>query len=85
MDEADVLKGGCYALGLQQDVQIVAIHGFRWTLDYEQSPIHPDFANNMIKLERLIQERTGRPVDLRLEAESDKNKRAKRNTLWKPA
>ncbi len=68
----------CLDLGLQPLVTLIEVKGFRWTLEYTQSPNHPDFGNGMIKLERLLQERTGRPIDLRLEAKEDKNKRVER-------
>lgn len=72
----------CKMLGLQQDVELIKVDGFRWTLDYDQSPDHPDFGRNMIKLERMLQLMNKRPVDLRLPAMEDKNKRKQRNVLW---
>lgn len=79
---AAILKRGCEALGLQQDIQLIGVHGNKWVLDYEQSSLHPDFAENMIRLERWIQASSGRPIDLRLEAKEDKMNRKKRNILY---
>lgn len=80
---ATILKESCKELGLQEDVKILEIEGFRWTLEYQQSKEHPDFAMNMIKLERKLQEKSRRPIDLRLEPLQDKNRRKQRNVLWK--
>ncbi len=82
-ESISVLHDACRALGLQTDVELVSVIGFRWTLDYTQSKsrAHPDFAKSMIKLERHLQEKLKRPIDLRLESESDKNKRKQRNVL----
>lgn len=77
-----LLKDCCKLLGLQEDVNIIDIKGFRWVLDYEQSKNHPDFGRNMIKLERMLQLMEKRPIDLRLEPLEDKNKRENRNVLW---
>lgn len=73
----------CKLLGLQEDVKIIDIKSFRWVLEYEQSKDHPDFGRNMIKLERMLQLMEKRPIDLRLEAMEDRNKRKDRNVLWK--
>lgn len=76
------LASVCATLGLQEDVKIVEVKNkWRWTLEYVQSANHPEFSRNMIKIERLLQERLGRPIDLRLESEEDKNKRKQRNVL----
>jgi hypothetical protein len=77
------LKECCKLLGLQDDVKIIHTKGFRWMLEYDQSPNHPDFGRNMIKLERMLQLMEKRPIDLRLEPLEDKNKRKQRNVLWK--
>lgn len=77
-----MLTFACHDLGLQPDVKLIASVGFRWILEYKQDQKYPDFGRGMIRLERLLQERTGRPIDLRLESEEDKNKRMKRNKLW---
>lgn len=69
-------------LNLQPDIELVEQKGFRWVLSYAQDPQFRDFGKAMIKLETLLQSITGRPIDLRLEAEADKNKREKRNVLW---
>lgn len=76
------VHGVCVTLGLQEDVKVISItNRWRWTLEYDQSPNHPDLATNLIKVERMLQERLGRPIDLRLESESDKNMRKQRNVL----
>jgi hypothetical protein len=76
------LHEACAQLGLQTDVKIVSVvNRWRWTLDYEQSPAHPDFAKQMIKLETLLQSTLKRPIDLRLEPMADRNLRKKRNIL----
>lgn len=69
-------------LNLQPDVELVETKGFRWTLSYTQNDEFKNFGKSMIKLETLLQSMTARPIDLRLEAEADKNKREKRNVLW---
>lgn len=72
----------CAELGLQEDIKVIMVQNrWRWTLEFEQSKNHPNFVLNMLKLERLLQERTKRPIDLRLEAEQDKMNRKKRNVL----
>lgn len=76
------IKEACASLNLQTDIKVVMVQNkWRWTLDYTQDPNYPDFGKNMIKLERIVQEKLKRPIDLRLEAEADKNKREKRNVL----
>lgn len=80
---ATILKEACKELGLQEDVKILEIDGFRWTLEYQQSKEHPDFVTNMIKLERKLQEKARRPIDLRLAPREDENRRQKRNVLWR--
>lgn len=54
---------------------IIKKDGFRVTL----CEPFPDFYLYMLKLERLLQEVTKKPIDLRCESIEDKNKRAKRN------
>lgn len=77
-----LISSCCAELGLQENVKVVMVtNRWRWTLDYEQDPNKPDFGMGMIKLERLLQEKTKRPIDLRLEAEIDKNRRKERNVL----
>ena len=76
------ILGCCLQLGLQEDIKVVSVtNKWRWTLDFVQDPSKPDVSRSMIKLERMLQERLKRPIDLRLEAESDKNKRKQRNVL----
>lgn len=76
------IREACQKLGLQEDLKIVSVtNRWRWTLEYNQSPDHPDFGKNMIRLERELQEKLKRPIDLRLESEIDKNKRKQRNVL----
>lgn len=76
------LREACDVLGLQRTVRIVDVRDrWVWTLDYDQDPNFPDFANSMMKLEAAIQKASGRPVDLRLERMADKNRREQRNKL----
>lgn len=76
------LREACDVMGLQRDVKIVDVRErWVWTLEYDQSPQHPDFAMSMMKLEAALQKATGRPIDLRLERVADKNMREKRNKL----
>ncbi len=70
------MEQACLLLGLVKP-QIVATDRFRWTIDSDD----PKFHLHMLKLERHLQSVTGRPIDLRLEPESDKNKRKNRNVL----
>jgi len=84
MRQQDLLNEACKSLGLQDDVKIVEVIKLRWVLDYKQDVNKPDFGQNMIKLERLLQAATKHPIDLRLESESDKNKREQRNVLNEP-
>lgn len=81
MTNEETLFLACQALGLQEDVRLIDQKGFRWTLDYVQDQAKPDFGSNMIKLEIMLQEKTGRPIDLRVGARPDKNKRFDRNYL----
>ena len=76
------LKSACMTLGLQSNVKIIGVvNKWRWTLEYEQDPAKPDFALSMIDLESTLRRTLGRPIDLRLESESDKNRRKQRNVL----
>lgn len=76
------IREACVILGLQTDIKVVAVQNrWRWTLEYEQSKEHPDFSMNMIKLETALHTSLKRPIDLRLEALADKNRRHKRNVL----
>lgn len=76
------LKLCCKILGLQEDVELLDIKDKdRFVLSYVQDPSKPDFAKNMIKLERLMRQTIGIAVDLRLEPLKDKNKRFDRNYL----
>lgn len=82
---SDAISGVCKTLGLQEDIKVISVtNRWRWTLEYNQSAEHPEFTKNMIRVERMLQERLGRPIDLRLESELDKNRRTQRNTLWGP-
>jgi len=69
------MRDACATLGFEVP-QIVATDGWRWTLAE-----YPGLGPKMIKLERRLQEMTGRPIDLRLEPLKDKNKRKERNVL----
>lgn len=73
------LKACCKLLGLQEDAELIDVkENDRFVLSYTQSPNHPDFGKNMIKLERLMRHTMGIVIDLRLEAVEDKNKRLQR-------
>lgn len=76
------IREACKILGLQEDIKVIMVADrWRWTLDYEQDPSKPDVGMNMIKLERALQTAIKRPIDLRLEAMADKNRRKQRNVL----
>lgn len=76
------ILGCCVILGLQEDIKVVSVtNRWRWTLDFVQDPNKRDVNVNLIKLERMLQEKLKRPIDLRLEPASDKNKRKQRNVL----
>lgn len=77
------IREACKILGLQEDIKVImVVNRWTWTLDYDQDKNKPDFALNMIKLERALQAALKRPIDLRLEKVADKNLRQKRNVLW---
>lgn len=77
------IREACKLLGLQEDIKVImVVNRWTWTLDYDQDNDKPDFAVNMLKLERALQTALKRPIDLRLEKMADKNKRQKRNVLW---
>lgn len=76
------VKEACFMLGLQTDIKVTKIvNKWRWTLEYDQDPNKPEFSSNMIKLEKALQVGLKRPIDLRLGAIKDKNKRFDRNYL----
>lgn len=78
----DAIRMACVSLGLQTNAKVIAVtNRWRWTIELDQAPGFPDFGTNMIKLEKLLQERLKRPIDLRLESAADKNMRKKRNVL----
>lgn len=81
VEKTALLLAACKELGLQEDIELRDFNGLKWTLEYVQSSNHPDFSRNMIKLERMLQEKTGKPIDLRLQPKADKNKRFDRNYL----
>lgn len=73
------LKLCCKILGLQEDVELIEVKdNDRIVLGYEQSPGHPDFGRNMIRLESLMRQTMGVVIDLRLEAKQDRNNRIQR-------
>lgn len=78
ISKQEILNYGCIKLGLQEDIKVVSDDKFRWILSFTQDPKFPDFIRNMLKLERLLQDYTNHPIDLRLETESDRNKRVER-------
>lgn len=69
------MKEACAELSIQVP-QIITVEGFRWTLEQ-----YLGLGTQMIKLERILQSKTKRPIDLRLESLSDKNRRKQRNVL----
>lgn len=81
MSDQELLNQALKEFGLQPTVELTR-NGIRWNLHFEQDPAFPDLGQNMIRLERYLQLRSKRPVDLRLESETDRNKREKRNVLW---
>jgi len=74
---SDVLDGVCDKLGVAP-VKLVRVDRFRWYV-FDRDGLGPQ----MIRIERMLQEVTGRPIDLRLEPMADKNKRFDRNYLRK--
>lgn len=70
------MREACLELSLEPPT-IIATDGFRWTL----GTVTDQFSRQMIKLERLLHTKTGRPIDLRLEAAEDRAKRMQRNVL----
>ena len=80
------IRDACQVLGLQTDIKVImVVNRWRWTIEFDQDPNKPDVGRNMIKLERALQTALGRPIDLRLEAEADKNRRKQRNVLHEPS
>jgi len=76
------IKTACKALGLQEDIKVIqVVNRWRWTIEYTQSPDHPDFTQHILRLEKILQATLNRPIDLRLESLSDKNRRKQRNVL----
>jgi hypothetical protein len=76
------LRQECHGLRLQEDARVISVvNKWRWTIEYTQDPNYPDFALAMIDLETMLRKTLGRPIDLRLELEADKNRRKQRNIL----
>ena len=59
-----------------EPASVIVVSGFRWTLSDR-----PGLGAQMIKIERRVQQLTGRPIDLRLQPKKDKNRRFDRNYL----
>lgn len=78
-----VLKESLRELGLQEDILLAKVHGIQWTISFQQNPEMPDVISNLLKLEKLLQQKTRRSVDIRLLPKKDKNNRQGRNVLWK--
>ena len=74
---SETLDVATAALGIEP-VHLVRTDRFRWYVQ-DRAGLGPE----MIRLERELQTRTGRPIDLRLEPTADKNKRFDRNYLRK--
>lgn len=75
IDKQELLDQVCHMLSLKP-VKLLKFDGFRWILE-DRDLLGPD----MIKIERELQSLTGRPIDLRVQAKGDKNKRFDRNYL----
>lgn len=58
----------------EYNAKLIHQDSFRWTIEIE------DYTK-MLRLEAQLQDLTGRPIDLRLAAKADKNKRFDRNYL----
>jgi hypothetical protein len=67
-----MMKEACEILHIKEP-RVIEQNGFRWTLTDELT------GSELLKLERMLQELTGRPIDLRVEPRTDKNRRAERN------
>lgn len=70
-----LLDEACIKLGFDK-VVLAKVDKFRWTLEDR-----PGIGPQMIKIERLLQEATRHPIDLRLYPKKDENKRFDRNYL----
>lgn len=76
MDDKQVLiDNACLYLNIEP-INLIKVNKFRWTLE-DRDGLGPQ----MIKLERVLQMETKHPIDLRVEAKRDKNKRFDRNYL----
>lgn len=75
MTEQELLNEACERLKIEP-IKLISVNKFRWILE-DREGIGP----KMIKLERLLQLGTKRPIDLRLQPKADKNKRFDRNYL----
>lgn len=73
MNEQSVLTKACEELGIPIP-DLISVDKFRWTLELKDE----ESAKSLIKLERRLHQIIGRPIDLRLESEVDKNKRKQR-------
>lgn len=67
-----MMKKACELLKIKEP-RVIEQNGFRWTVSDELT------GSELLNLERTLQELTGRPIDLRVEAKTDKNRRAERN------
>jgi hypothetical protein len=74
MNQQDVLEKACDELGVMVP-QIISTKGWRWTITQPSD----NFFHHALKLERIIQRNTKRPIELLFEPQADKNKRAGRN------
>lgn len=63
------LNDACSELNIEVP-NLISTEGFRWILEHYEG-----LGPRMIQLERLLHRTTGRPIDLRLEAKEDGNKR----------
>lgn len=76
MSDQEYLDQACAEVGVLP-VKIVSAKGLRW---HVENP-YPDFYKEILKIERLLHKKTGKPIDLRLDEKKDKNKRFDRNYL----
>lgn len=74
MVEAKLLDEVCAEFELRTP-ELIEVDRNRWIL----GAVGKDFIRQMIAMEMWLQERTGKPIDLRLETVEDRNKRKARN------
>lgn len=75
MTEQELLNSVTEEFGFKP-IEIFNMNKIRWVL-HDREGLGPE----MIRLERRLQELTKKPIDLRVQLKSDKNKRFDRNYL----